>query len=350
MDGIDWTDRELRHELKKFGSLKEEYGELVLHVEGKRLLDGPQKIVVETLRRFKEEIQHVILNNCYIDDNQCDIFITQIKKLNKLKTLKLESNILTKITVQRIIEMYDPQHFSVLEDPISSKHSGNHLCYLEALDLRNNSLTSEDGLMLFSSFIGPSRICKETVVSLNGLKINEILNKKDMNMLDIEGHSVRITEIVIICELLKEVSHITSLNFRNNFIDVKAGAYLIDSMGLIPHIESIDLSDNPLTYEGKNLSTIYKLAILIRQNIHIKNVNLGDLIIPYELRNRIDISLQVNRSLSMNNTNKDSFELFINDKLNDHVIAPVHPYRNWCPVLKKDEIFCEKYSIPGMNV
>jgi hypothetical protein len=40
MDDVDWTDRELRHELKKFGSLKEEHGELVLQVEGKRLLDG----------------------------------------------------------------------------------------------------------------------------------------------------------------------------------------------------------------------------------------------------------------------------------------------------------------------
>jgi hypothetical protein len=184
---------------------------------------GPQKIVVETLRRFSEEIQHVILNKCYIDDNQCDIFITQIKKLKKLKTLKLESNILTKITVQRIIEMYKPQQFSVLKDLISSKNNGNCLCYLEVLDLRNNSLTREDGLMLFSSFVGPSKICKEIMESLNGLKINEILNKKDMNVLDIEGHRLRITEIVIICELLKEVSHITSVNFRNNFIDVKAG-------------------------------------------------------------------------------------------------------------------------------
>jgi hypothetical protein len=115
-------------------------------------------------------------------------------------------------------------------------------------------------------------------------------------------------------------------------------------MPLCPRIESMDLSDNPLTYEGKNFSTIQKLATLIRQNIHIKNLSLGDLIIPYELRSQIDISLQVNRSV--NNANKNLFELFINDKLNDHVIAPVHPYMHWCPVLKKDEIFCEKYSIP----
>jgi hypothetical protein len=40
MDDIVWTNRELRSELKKFGNLTEENGELVLQVEGKRLLDG----------------------------------------------------------------------------------------------------------------------------------------------------------------------------------------------------------------------------------------------------------------------------------------------------------------------
>jgi ribosomal protein S19E (S16A) len=40
MDGIDWTDKELCHELKKIGSLKEDHGELVLCIKGKRLLDG----------------------------------------------------------------------------------------------------------------------------------------------------------------------------------------------------------------------------------------------------------------------------------------------------------------------
>jgi hypothetical protein len=106
----------------------------------------------------------------------------------------------------------------------------------------------------------------------------------------------------------------------------------------------MDLSDNPLTYEGKDFSTINKLAILIRQNIHIKNLNLGDMSIPYKLRSKIDTSLQVNRSV--NNANKNAFELFIDEKLNDNVIEPVHPYRHWCPVLKKDDSFCEKYSIP----
>jgi hypothetical protein len=159
------------------------------------------------------------MNNCYIDDKQCDVFISQIKELKKLKTLKLESNILTKITVQRIIDMYNPQ----LKDLLLSK---KRPCYLKVLDLRNNSLTSEDGLMLFNSFIGPSRKCEEILESLNGLKINEILNNKDVIKLDVGGHSVRIPEIVIICESLKEISHITSLNFRNNFIDGKAGIYI----------------------------------------------------------------------------------------------------------------------------
>jgi hypothetical protein len=159
------------------------------------------------------------MNNCYIDDKQCDVFISQIKELKKLKTLKLESNILTKITVQRIIDMYNPQ----LKDLLLSK---KRPCYLKVLDLRNNSLTSEDGLMLFNSFIGPSRKCEGIMDSVNGLKINEILNNKDVIKLDVGGHCVRITEIVIICELLKEISHITSLNFRNNFIDVKAGIYI----------------------------------------------------------------------------------------------------------------------------
>lgn len=97
-----------------------------------------------------------------------------------------------------------------------------------------------------------------------------------------------------------------------------------------------------MTYEGKNFSTIMKLAMLVRQNIHIKNLNLGDTVMPYELKNKIDTSLQVNRSMNTEN----SFESFINTKLNDNIIEPTHPYRNWNPVLTKDELFCEKYGMP----
>lgn len=174
------------------------------------------------LNRFKEDIQHIIMNNSYIDDKQCEIFINQIKKLKRLKTLKFDSNILTKVTLQRIIDMYDPL-VSFGATMKKSAKNNDKLCYLEVLDLRNNSLIGDDGLMLYSSFIGPLRICTGVMKSLNGLYIDEVLNDKDLNMLDMEGNSVRITEIVLICELLKEISHITYLNFKNNFIDVKAG-------------------------------------------------------------------------------------------------------------------------------
>ena len=353
------SDDELLFQLSKFSDLKKDSdGVLSLSINGKRLLDGPQGVVLEVLRRFKDQIQHVSMTNCYMDDDQFATISPYLGKLKILKTLRLSSNMLTSVSLHEIIVICS-QETQRERIGRASRFLGTNVLNInipqpiEILDLRNNNMNSSenDGLILFRTFLGIEGNVPKGIKELNGMKIEEIQNKNEKH-LDLNGMNFRLMEITIMTQFLTLNTHITHVNLANNFIDSEAGQYFAEKLMMLSHITDIDLSNNPLTNEDKDLKAIDSFIILLRNYSNIKNLIFSDGMIKSEInRNKIENSLKVNRSLrNINELPSDkSFDDFIRKQMNSRGSFP-KPFDNPKISLSKDVLFCQRYNIPERTV
>ena len=353
------SDDELLFQLSKFSDLKKDSdGVLSLSINGKRLLDGPQGVVLEVLRRFKDQIQHVSMTNCYMDDDQFATISPYLGKLKILKTLRLSSNMLTSVSLHEIIVICS-QETQRERIGRASRFLGTNVLNInipqpiEILDLRNNNMNSSenDGLILFGTFFGIEGNVPKGIKELNGMKIEEIQNKNEKH-LDLNGMNFRLMEITIMTQFLTLNTHITHVDLANNFIDSEAGQYFAEKLMMLSHITDIDLSNNPLTNEDKDLIAIDSFIILLRNYSNIKNLIFSDGMIKSEInRNKIENSLKVNRSLrNINELPSDkSFDDFIRKQMNSRGSFP-KPFDNPKISLSKDVLFCQRYNIPERTV
>ena len=353
------SDDELFSQLSKFSDLKKDSdGVFSLSINGRRLLDGPHGVILEFLRRFRDQIQHFSMTNCYMDDDQFATISPYLGKLKALKTLRLSSNMLTTVSLHEIIvicsqgtqreRMSRAARFlgatAVLNIPQQP---------IEILDLRNNNMNSSenDGLILFQAFFGTNGNIPKGIKELNGMKIEEMENKNEKH-LDLNGMNFRLMEITVMTQFLMLNTHIFSVNLANNFIDSQACQYFAEKLMMLPHITDIDMSNNPLTNEEKDFKGIDSFVFLLHNSSNIKNLIFSDGIIKSEInRNKIENSLKVNRSLRNINellSNK-SFDDFIREQMNSRGMFP-KPQNNPKINLSKDVLFCQRYDIPERTV
>ena len=230
------------------------------------------------------------------------------------------------MSVRRVIELF--------------LDSSKGLKQLEKLDMRTNNLTLEGGLLLYDAF-------HEQLHELNGFKLIIV---RDSGIVikeyDLSDHKIRAAEVAILCEILKENNHISSLNLTRNDIDAKSCEYFISNLYSMKFLTSINLSNNPITNEDVTFSAVEMIPNLLRTSSHIKYFYLNGINIHPQYRQLIDISLQVNRSINKPE-NDDSFNKFIAHRLVGSIRTEVKdPIPDWRPKLTRDFWFCQKYAVP----
>jgi hypothetical protein len=146
----EWTRAELMEKLAPFAKLTmdKSSGSGSLEATNKRILTEETIIIIETIRRYTE-IQHISFKKCLLTDETFLKFVEVMRNLRHLKSLNLCFNALSSETVKAIIE-------------IATQSSRK----LEALDLRENNISSQDGQILYNAF--------PTIRYLNGINVQEI--------------------------------------------------------------------------------------------------------------------------------------------------------------------------------
>ena len=167
----------------------------------------------------------------------------------------------------------DPLHASDMENEQEEKgrlHNRFGLQNLQIIDFRNNNLNLDDGWYLLNAFDGPD------IMELNGIRLSDIRTDTEISLIDLQDHSIRAAEIMILVLLLRDINvtthHIREINLSHNAIDAQTCEFLIESLVDLTHITSVDLSYNPITNEEKTFVSIQKISQLLRQTNHLKQV------------------------------------------------------------------------------
>ena len=141
---------------------------------------------------------------------------------------------------------------------------------LQIIDFRNNNLNLDDGWYLLNAFDG------HNIMELNGIRLLDIRTDTEISLIDLEDHSIRAAEIMILVLLLRDINmtthHIREINLSHNAIDAQTCEFLVESLVDLTHVTSVDLSYNPITNEEKSFVSIQKLSQLLRQTNHLQQV------------------------------------------------------------------------------
>lgn len=232
------------------------------------------KVICELCRRVNE-IQMIDMSSCGATDDHMQVIINEgFKNLRHLKELYLSQNQLSASTITSICG-----HFPKLYRK------------LEVLDLReNSSMTFDDGSRLFHALPG--------ITLLNGLNVALMHSDEDSRIsYDFSDKDIRIMELGIICGLIGQMARIQTINLRSNRITAKGMHYLLDTVKKYPRIKCIDLSHNPITNDSTDFSAVERLLHFVQKRTHLTTVLLDGIVFDETLRERIELSLMVNRSV-----------------------------------------------------
>jgi hypothetical protein len=260
-------------------SLNRSTGSGSISMNSKKIMNDQLIVILEALRRFTE-IQHVTITKCGLTDELFAKMLENLQGLRHLKTLSLTFNSLTGITCDLIISAFMTVGRKV-----------------EHLDLRNNNITDEDGAKLARGF--------PLVFTLNGIPMKSTLQSSDKSIrpissteLDLSDRQLRLPEVAIICELIKNKKsiHVGVINLSNNGIDAKGSIMLCNTISNLKNIYKIDVSHNPVTNKGKNIEGIEAWVNLTAKSTILSEMITNGIDLSEEHEDRLTRSLAVNHA------------------------------------------------------
>jgi Leucine-rich repeat (LRR) protein len=313
--------------LKKFASLEfdKRNGSGTMKIYSQQLMNEPTIVLLETFNRFTE-IQHISMNNCYIDDEMSAILCNSLKSMRHLKTLDWMDNSLSRTSIGEIIRTF-------------SKAARK----LETLDLRNNNTTYEDGEALYQGF--------SDIRALNGIQIRDIKSITDVGDVNLKDMHIKACEVAILCLAIRDARHIRRIDISDNNIDARGAEYLARQIPRLTHLSSIDISNNPITNEDKNFAGIEALMVSLRNSNHVCHLNLDRCgTFPPRTHAKIIHSLHVNRCVNAP-LSGTAFEDFVYETVKS-TAPPVrtNPLQNWIPSFTIDREFAEKNKLDERTV
>jgi hypothetical protein len=327
MDPTTWTREELMEKFERYGTYEVDNkdGSGTIKIENKKILGEETRVLLEMLRRYTE-IQNVSIHRCFLKDEVFATINNGLLGLRHLKRLNLQYNILTRTTVELIIESY----IRVEKKLIS-------------LDMRDNIINDEDGNNLIRSF--------PTISRLNGIPISDIKvdNGKNHSITLIE-HRIKLPEIAVICRMIDICLHINDIDLSMNYIDSDCLKLLASHLEPpIRNIKSIILRLNPLTNNGEDLSGIKYFTDVCKRNQYICHVDVTGGKVPSKFEESIERSCMVNRCIR-GQVSGNMFSNFCLSKIVEKVPPlPVSHKETYKFRLQQDPAFMHSPQNPALN-
>lgn len=95
--------------------------------------------------------------------------------------------------------------------------------------------------------------------------------------LNLPSAGLKICEMAIVGNVIREQIHIQWLDLSKNHIDALGLKVLIGHLAFAPYVRYIDLSNNPLTNNGKDMSGMEELVLFSRTHTSLCQVMLDKL-------------------------------------------------------------------------
>ena len=316
LDPSDWTGDELQEKLRKFAkyTIDKATGSSTLEVEGRRLFGEDLEIVLEMCRRYTE-IQHVYLTKCFLtDDSFLHLYEEGICHLRHVLTLSITMNAVTGKSVKLLIREFSKA-----------------VRKLKHLDIRENNLLEEDGVALYKSF--------PMLETLNGVPVMAIKRNADTDTIDLSNCKLKAAEMPVVCGLVQDCRSITNLVLARNYIDSTALKLITKYFPKMTKLLSLDLQFNTITDQGKNFTGMLDFVRFVAKSPFLCHVNVNGNGVPPDLMDRLERSLQVNRSLR-GSADGNFFNKFISSVLQARAPPPpVNPFKELRPNLQLDAEF-----------
>lgn len=320
------------NELGEF-SLNRSTGSGSLTMNSKKIMNDQLTVILEAMRRFTE-IQHVTLTKCGLTDELFAKMLENLQGLRHLKTLSLTFNSLTGITCDIIISAFMT---------VGRK--------IEHLDLRNNNITDEDGTRLARGF--------PLVHTLNGIPMLSTVQSRDKSIrpmsstvLDLSNHQIRLPEVAIICELIKNKKsvHIGVINLSNNGIDANGSIMLCNTIANLKNIYKIDVSHNPVTNKGKNIEGIKAWVNLTAKSTFLSEMITNGIDLSEEHKDRLTRSLAVNHAQRLRMQPSFFNEWSLETILANAKEMRINPLKEYEPSFDMDPTFASINNVPIRTV
>lgn len=276
LDPKDWTRAEIMEKIAKFAKFQQDKktGEAeVKALDGIRISAEDVIVLCELIRRTTE-IQRISLRYCSLNDEQAVQILNALKGVRHLKEIDLSQNVLTSVSIEVLITNFSK---------ISRKP--------ESINIRDNpSLSFDDAERLFLAF--------PYIGQLNMIPVAEIRKEEFTGeVLDLSEYEMKLFEVGIAKRLILEFTRLKTVNVRNNFINAKGLEVLFQAIQEKPSIRNVDLSFNPITNEGKDLSAIQIMQQFLQGSTQILQVHMDGIVLSAEIQERISRALAVNRSV-----------------------------------------------------
>tara|TARA_A100001035_G_scaffold106055_1_gene83176 strand:+ start:51 stop:965 length:915 start_codon:yes stop_codon:yes gene_type:complete len=226
-----------------------------------------------------------------------------LAQLRHLKGLYLPFNMLSDVSADLIIETF-------------AKLSRQ----LQHLDCRSNTFTEEKAAELYNAF--------PAIQTLNEIPVYRSKRETDVTAIDLSKKTMKLADIKILICLLQDIKpcHITHLDLSNNAITASALRLLAEGLTKVS-LQHINLDRNPITDGDLDYTGMEALFITAHRNKHICTLSHEGVEFPEEFKERLNISLAVNRSLYVPQSKdsaglfKDRFSTFIHDVVADRTPA-----------------------------
>lgn len=224
--------------------------------------------------RRTTEMQRVYLPFCFLNDEQAIKIILALRSVRHLKEIDLSQNQLNPPSVDMLIAQFSK---------ISRKP--------QMINLRDNpNLSYDDAEKLYTAF--------PNIPRLNNIPIGELRRSEQaVEVLDLAQYDLKLFEVGIVKRLIEDLPRVNTINLRNNQINAKGLEVIFDVIRTRPNIRTLDLSFNPITNDGKDLSAINILQHFLQSQTQMMYVNLEGIQLSADIQERINRALAVNRSV-----------------------------------------------------
>lgn len=136
------------------------------------------------------------------------------------------------------------------------------------------------------------------------------------NTLTLPKHDIRAVEMGIVIGILEQIhQRVRHIDLSNNQINANSFYYLMHFIRHHNTICSLNISYNPITNKGADLTVVESLLKYVQRKTKLTFLNLEGTDVPQTLLDSIELSMQVNRSLVYSTTNHYRFNEFLERKI-----------------------------------
>jgi hypothetical protein len=376
----DWSKAELLNKLANFARFTQDKQSSIADLQfiENSTISGEELKIVDELFRRVTEIQTITLHHCNLtDDMLTKLLDNSFKQLRFVKSLSLCNNSLTYLSVETLIDAFAQRRRFRLE---SLNVRGNNMkfedgqrlvmqmSYLKSLNgIRINEILqnrtpekvesssdeeSEDDIAdivkakkkqqqksplesdelmkdleqkAFASWSTKGKATTKRAVNIVGVGAgsNPYISTPKNSLL-LPNQDIKVVEVGIVVGLMQSCrGRIRHIKLDHNQINAQGFFYLLDFVRNNSEVSSLDLSYNPITNNGTNLTVVESLWKYIQSKKSLTHVNLEGVVMPQTLMESILLSVQVNRSVTYSLQNNNRFSEFLQRSM--HMKA--HPSR-----------------------